>query len=257
MTFEQAIDLIEVQKILYVKVVDFNKNRILALEAATPGELQEQLRQYKDAIMHYGKVTFICADEKSHRANWRDALQWQVTFIGTVPTQNNLGIGAMHTMPGMMTPEVYMLKTQLIELQQRVEWEKKFDELKRSLEGKGNNKKGQFDDIQKLIPLLPLFMQIDPAKMEQITALGALSGVMNNPTPPVQQTAGMGSLKDNPQLETTPEEEKMLDDIEQGLVDLTGKVELTSIKNFIDTLNADPTLIKKLEALIATFSPQT
>lgn len=258
MNFEEAITLIEEQNILHVKVQDFNKNRILTIGESTPIEVQKKLESYKNALSAYGKVTFICATEKIYNSSWRDAAHWSVTFSGMNMQQQQplQGINTGLIPNGYVSQTEATLRAEFEALKMRMDYDKKVLEL----ESKIGKKVDTPDQFLKYLPMLGFFMDIDPKKLEAVTSLGNLVSAMNGTAqaPPVQQQQGqgmngMGSLKDNPEIVSTPEEEAILDDIEEQIVGLSGKVQLTSIRDFMKVLNEKPELITTLEALMENF----
>lgn len=246
MTFEQAITAIEDQEILHLRVEDFNKKRILSLAAETPPQLSLKLKEYKESLSGYGKVTFVCATEKCYNSSWRDALHWQVTFSGVSVQQNLLPNNTPHIPQGYVSATEALLQSKLAELTLKAEFEKRFAEL----EKKANAKPSAADEIFKFMPLAGLFFDIDQTKMQQMLGLAQLSTAMNNPSANVNGMAGLGEkVQQSATVEATEAENETLDKIENQLVELTSKVSMDDILFLISKLNEKPELVATLKAL--------
>jgi hypothetical protein len=247
MKFEQALKLIEEQNILFVKVEDFNKKRLVNLEASTAPQLVVKLTQYRDSLSGYGKVIFICADEKIKNSSWRDAYNWQVTVSDIAPQIN---LNASHSgivPPGYVSALEASLQAQLGEMKVKAELNQRMADL----EAKLSKPASSADEIFKFFPMLGLFMDIDEKKITQMMGLAQLSTAMNNPTP---VNTGVNGLQEKTvgatKVETTKEEEEMLDKIEDSIVSLTGKVPMEDILLLINKLNEKPELAKTLKAMM-------
>lgn len=249
MKFEQALKLIEEQDILFVKIEDFNKKRLLALDAKTAPQLVIKLNQYKDSLASYGKVIFICADEKIKNSSWRDALHWQVSVSDIAP-QSNLplpGVGVVP--PGFVSATEATLQAQLAGLKMQMDFQKQMADLEKRVTKPASSA----DEIFKFMPMLGLFMDIDQKKIDQMMGLASLSSAMNNGT--TQSNAGISGLKEKKQeatatVETTPEEEAVLDKIDDEIIELTGKIPMEDILAFIKKLNEKPELAKTLKTFL-------
>lgn len=250
MKFEQALKLIEEQDILFVKIEDFNKKRLLALDAKTAPQLVIKLNQYKDSLASYGKVIFICADEKIKNSSWRDALHWQVSVSDIAP-QSNLplpGVGVVP--PGFVSATEATLQAQLAGLKMQMDFQKQMADLEKRVTKPASSA----DEIFKFMPMLGLFMDIDEKKMTQMMGLAHLSSAMNG-SPTTTNANGIAGLKEKKSettttVEATPEEEAMLDKIDDEIIELTGKIPMEDVLAFIKKLNEKPELAKTLKTFL-------
>lgn len=244
MTYEHILKLITEHQIIAVKIDDYKGKLILRFDEQTPAQLIHKLQMYEDTLTGYGRIVIQAADEASTKKLWRDSFTWEVEFWSMGGRNNNNAPPVQH---GMISATEADLKLQLMKMQQEHAFEKKFAELEAKLSKKGNDD----SDLMKYVPLLGLIMKIPEDKLAQMNTLGKVFGGDKN----TQSTGvnGMGSLKENPELKATPEEEKIYDEIEDEIVSLSGKVELTTIRDFMRKLNEDPALIDKLKILVETF----
>lgn len=249
MNFEQACTLIEEQNILHLKVEDFNKKRLLALDADTSPQLVAKLVQYKDSLSGYGKVIFICADERCHRASWRDALNWQVTVSNVQPMNATQQIATPGIPSGYISASEAMLQAKLAELNLKLEFEKRLNEF----EKKHQTNPSTADQILKYMPMLGLVMDIDEKKLTQMMGLASLQNTMQGSN----QQSGISGLSDKVQenkqgatVETSEAENEKLDHIENSLAELATKVSIDDIALLVDTLNKKPELVKTLKTFI-------
>ena len=252
MKFEQALKLIEEQNILFVKVEDFNKKRLVNLDATTAPQLILKLQQYRDSLSGYGKVIFICADEKIKNSSWRDAYNWQVTVSDIAPQTNLPLTGHGLVPPGYVSSLEATLTAELAALKLQTTFQKQMHDL----EAKFTKPASAADDVFKFMPLLGLFMDIDEKKMTQMMGLAHLSSAMNGTPANTTQQTGINGLQEKKEaatgttVETTKEEEEMLDKIENSIVELTGKVPMADILAFIEKLNQKPELAATLKAML-------
>ena len=249
MKFEQALKLIEEQDILFVKIEDFNKKRLLALDAKTAPQLVIKLNQYKDSLASYGKVIFICADEKIKNSSWRDALHWQVSVSDIAP-QSNLPLPGQGVVPpGYISANEATLQAQIAGLTMQMNFQKQMADLEKRVTKPASSA----DEIFKFMPMLGLFMDIDQKKIEQMMGLASLSGAMNGNNT-TQSNAGIAGLnekkKESATVETTPEEEAVLDKIDDEIIELTGKIPMEDVLVFIKKLNEKPELAKTLKTFL-------
>lgn len=248
MTYEHILKLIEEHKIIAVKIDDYKGKLILRFDEQTPAQLIHKLTMYQDTLTGYGRVVIQAADENSTKKLWRDSFTWEVEFWSM--GNNNKSQAPTHFIqPGMISAAEAELKLELAQLKQEHAFEKRMNELESKM-----SKKGDDGDLMKYLPLMGLLFKIPEDKLAQMGTLSqvsaALSGKQNTQGTGVN---GIGSLKENPELKATPEEEKVYDEIEDEIVNLSGKVELTSIRDFMRSLNSDPALIDKLKILVETF----
>lgn len=247
MKFEQALKLIEEQDILFVKVEDFNKKRLLALDAKTAPQLVIKLNQYRDTLASYGKVIFVCADEKIKNSSWRDALHWQVS-VSDIQPQLNLPDSGNKVPSGYVSASEAALQAKLAEMNLKFELSKQMAELEKRVTKPASSA----DEIFKFMPMLGLFMDIDEKKMTQMMGLAQLSSAMNGSG--TAASTGISGLKEKTQeaatVETTPEEEAVLDKIDDEIISLTGKIPMEDVLAFIKKLNEKPELAKTLKTFL-------
>lgn len=251
MNFEQACKLIEEQEITHLKIEDFNKKRLLSLSDETAPQLIVKLQAFQDALSGYGKVIFICADDKCYRSSWRDALHWQVTISNINPIASpGANLTPNNAIPhGYVSASEAMLQAKIAELTLQMNFEKRFAEL----EKKNGVKPSTADELLKYMPMLGLVMDIDEKKLTQMMGLASLQNTMQSGNGTQQNgIAGLGDKIQETKLtvETTEAENQTLDKIENSLVELTTKVPMDDILLLIDTLNKKPQLVNTLKTFI-------
>lgn len=248
MKFEQALKLIEEQDILFVKVEDFNKKRLLSLDAKTAPQLVIKLNQYRDTLASYGKVIFVCADEKIKNSSWRDALHWQVS-VSDIQPQLNLPVHSGGAPAGYVSATEAALQAKLAELNLEMKLNKQMAELEKRV----SKPASMADDAMKFMPMLGLLMDIDEKKMTQMMGLAHLSNAMNGTgTNANTGIAGLADKKNETSatVETTPEEEAVLDKIDDEIISLTGKIPMEDVLAFIKKLNEKPELAATLKTFL-------
>lgn len=247
MKFEQALKLIEEQDILFVKVEDFNKKRLLSLDAKTAPQLVIKLNQYRDTLASYGKVIFVCADEKIKNSSWRDALHWQVS-VSDIQPQLNLPITS-GAPAGYVSSSEADLRAKLAELNLEMRLNKQMAELEKRVIKPAS----AADDAMKFMPILGLFMDIDEKKITQMMGLASLSNAMNG-TGTNTTTPGIAGLpkpkQDGATVEATPEEQAVLDKIDDELEGLLEKIPSADFLALVKKLNEKPELANTLKTFL-------
>lgn len=248
MNFDEALKIIDDKDYTHVRVIDTGNRRVMDVEKDSGVKTAEELRQYQSHLQSFGRVTFIVANADIVKQKWQNAYHWPVTFAGMASSSVNNSPMVTTSIPGMISANEALLQAQIAELKLKAEWERKLDELKKELEPKKGH---QIDQFLKFLPLLPLVIDLKPEKVEQLNSLGALYAAMNGnaPQPQMQGMAGIQELK----VQSTPEEEKLIDEIDDGIVALSEKVKLESIRDFIQALNAKPELLQTLTQLAQNF----
>lgn len=251
MTFDQACNLIQEQDIKYLKIEDFNKRRLLSLSDETAPQLVQKLQAFKDSLSGYGKVIFICADEKCKNSSWRDALHWQVTISSVTPiVQPGANMQIPGAIPaGYISASEALMQAKIAELTLQMNFEKRFAEM----EKKHGVKPSTADEILKYMPMLGLVMDIDEKKLTQMMGLASLQSTMQGGSNSQQNgIAGLGDKIQETKLtvETTEAENQTLDKIENNLAELATKVSMDDILLLIETLNKKPQLVNTLKTFI-------
>lgn len=231
MTFDQAITLIREGKHLALKIEDADNRRILDLKGTSAEDLISKLEMYRDLLSSYGRIKILAATEAIERQNWKGAYSWIVTF-STTP-QTAAGIGAH---PAGFPPSHYvsaneaMLMAKLEGLQRQVEFDKRFAELTKKLEG-GNT-------IDKFLPFLPLLVDMPADKINNMMAMAQMQGLQNGTIQPPTGVAGMAGLQEKKsEVQTTVQEKNMIDGINDEMGKLSEKVDLSVILETIKKLN--------------------
>lgn len=239
MTFEDAIKLIQDAKITHLKVLDTDGKKLMELNADSADSVIAQLEGYKNIMASNGRVKFVAANDSIYNQKWRDAYTWTIVFSTTTPTVISApsGIGGIPT--GYVSQNEASLMAKLEALTMQINFDKKFSELEKKLDlNKG-------DDFEKYLPFAGLLMDIDPKKLETMTALAGMQAAMNGKNQ--QGLAGLQEKKDL--VQTTVEEKEQIMVINNELEKLSEKVAVSKIAEFIKALNDKPQFLDTLIAM--------
>lgn len=245
MKFNEALELIKDGKYTNITVTDTDGKRLIDVEGLTPETLINKLEQFKNQLQSYGRVKFRVATEQIKKANWKDAYHWDVNFMGDYSGNNTLNeIKPFNPGIGFISQNEASLMSQLEGLKKEIEYNKKFDEINKKLEDKDNNSIKQF---MPLVPLLGLFMEIKPEKMQQMASMAQIAGHMSQPT----GIAGLIPTDNNTIVKGTKEEVELINSINNNLEILSEKVPIEKIEEFIRTLNEKPEFLTMLLQMAA------
>jgi len=243
MIFKDAIQLIQDGNYTNIKVTDTNGKRVLDVEGETSQSLIEKLQAYKQQLCSFGRVNFMVATDAIKKANWKDAYVWPVTFGGEMQSNSP---ALFSPGQGFVSEREAMLMGELSGLRKEVEWNKRFDEINKKLDEKNSD---EFSKFLPLLPMLGLFVDIKPEKMQAMAALSQMAGAMT-------QKPGMAGLiptDSKTVVKGTDEEVKCIKSINDNLEKLSEKVPVDKIDEFIKTLNEKPEFLTMLMQMASNY----
>lgn len=237
MTFDNALKLMADQSITHVRVMDTNNKRVLDIDGGSVEDAVQKITEHKAILSTYGRVNFLCATDSIRKQNWKDAYSWAVTFTGSneQAPKHDPGIGRIPS--GFVSQNEAMLMAQLQALTIQMDYTKKMSEL----EAKFTLAQPKNEGFEKYIPMMGMFMDIDQTKMQNMMMLMQMQTAMNG-----KQPAGISGLftPENTaapaQLQTTDDEKKLLEDINNNMEALSEKVSLDKINQLLKLLADKP-----------------
>jgi hypothetical protein len=250
-TFEQAIDLIQEFNTPYIKVNDAQGKRLFEIQDSdNVGNTVAKLESYKSMLATYGRVHFRAATEVIKKQSYKDAYEWVVIFSGPIATNNNQS--QINNMPAMgyISLDHAHLMAEVKGMKDSFELQKQMFELKNQI-ANSNKPEG----IEKYLPMLGMFMDVDPAKMQNMMMFANLQNSMNGNVIP--SIAGNFKREENKiELQGTEAEKNVMQSITDQMDKLSDKVQLESIDKFLKALNANPGFITMLTEMADKFQPQ-
>lgn len=253
MKFEEVIKIMTDLNVMHIKVLDTNGKRVIDFtdEQSTENTVN-RLKEYLPILSGYGRVTFIGGTENIKKANYKDAYNWVVTFNGSndVSTQNN----ANHQNNNNYTPKGFVsaneanLMAQLQVLTMQMSFQKQIADL----EKKFSLPTAEPDMIDKYLPMLGMFVDIDDKKIANVMKLAQMQGMAKGtPQLPAQtQSTGMagtftGTTKDGTKVEITEQEKVQIDTFNKEIDLLSEKASLEKLTELVKALNSNPAFIEQ------------
>jgi hypothetical protein len=236
MNFDDSIKLIGDQKLNHLKVLDPEGKKVFDLHGSTPDDLISQLQSYENILRTYGRLKFLAATEGIYKQNWKDALTWNIVF-GNTPVSPSPAPLAGAVPAGYISASEAALMAQVKELTLQSAYDKRFAELEKKIEEKDNS------GFEKYMPMAGLFLDLDEKKIQNMMALAGLQSAIN----------GKGALAGPPQVQTTVEEAELIQNIQKEMEQLSQKVEVKTIYEFLKVLNEKPEFMKTLTQMAQTF----
>lgn len=246
MIFEDTYKLIEEQNIIAVKIIDTSGRRIYDIVEDSPTKVIEKLKDYRHILSTYGKVIFKAATESIHKQNWKDCYQWSVVFTGSgndAPAINSINMGVPN---GYISGDHAILMAELNAIKAKFDLEKQILELKNQM-AMSNQPQG----IDKYLPMMGMFMDVDESKMKNMMMLANMQSMMSGKAP--AQLAGMERTGNKVELKGTEEEQKLMQSITDEMDKLSDKTQLNNIDMLLKTLNNNPHLIDTLIQMATKF----
>lgn len=244
MSFDEVCKMIVDFNVPYIKVNDINGKRVFQIDDCdTPQATCEKLKQYQAILATCGKITIIGATEGIKKQSWKDAYNWIVTFgvPSSTTAQTNMPL-INPMMNGYVSMDHANLIGKLAGLEQSFELQKQILELKNQIV-MGAQPQG----FEKYLPMLGMFMDVSPEKMQNMMMFANMQSLMNGKAP--AQLAGFEQKKGEPnkvELKGTPEEVALMQSITVEMDKLSDKTSLANIDFLLKTLNENPAQIEIL-----------
>lgn len=243
MNLQDAITLIGDRKVLHLKVVDTDGKRVMDLDGSNSDDLIAQLQQYENILKSYGRLKFVAGTEAILKQNWKDAYCWNIVFSGATP-QSPTPIPLLGAVPpGYISAREAELLAQVKELGLKAEYDKRFADLEKNLEKKLEDRSD--DGFMKYMPMAGLFMDLDEKKVSNMMALAGLQNAMSGKP----GLAGPPA----PTTHTTVEEAELIQNINKEMEQLSTKVDVKNIYEFLKVLNEKPEFLTSLTQMAANF----
>lgn len=241
MTFEDAIKLIRDGKFTHLKIVDTDNKKLMDLHSDNSEDLISQLESYKSILQANGRLKFLAATDTIFKQNWKDCFTWNIVFTNSAPATNTAqnSIGGIPS--GYVSANEANLLAELKALQMQRDFDNKLAEINKKLDEK------ESAGFEKYLPMLGLFADIKPEKLNTMMALSGMQAAMNGNN--VQGLAGLQEKK--AEVQTTVEEKELINSINQEMGKLSEKIELSKINEFVKTLNNKPEFFNVLMSMAA------
>lgn len=231
--FNEAITFIREQKLTCIKILGLDGKRIAQYTDAdcTTEGLCAYLSSKKSMLAPYELVQFVVTDHEGKAGNWTKAFTWQVR-TNTNSNSDHVEDGNNVIKTGNISMREAGLMAELAALKLEIQYNKRFDELNAKLEGQGD----MFGGFDKLIPLLPIFVN-DTAKIEKIIQL---AGVMNNKQPAFTGMAGTTEMSSQKTQDELNAQYKVIQDNINELVKVCG---IDKVDKLIQMVKNKPELV--------------
>lgn len=245
MKFEDVIIIMRDLNVMHVKVIDTQNKRVIDfMEETSVDNTIAKLQGYMGLLSSYGRLTFIGATDAIKKQNWRDAYTWIVTFNGTSAEapKVNQGVGSFQPMPGYISQNEAALMAQLSALQLQLNFQKQIADLERKLTVPAQEGENM---LEKHLPMLGMFMDIDETKMANMMKMAQIQGMMKGSQMPSQTQGIAGPFTGVNQgtqtkIEVTEQEKAQVAEFNKEIDLLSEKASLEKLITLVKGLNANP-----------------
>lgn len=247
MNFTEAIKLIEEENYPHVRIYDINGKPIFDVSENSGTAAAAKLKDKESILASFGRVNFQLATDKIKLQNWKSAYTWPIIFTATAaaaelkPANQMQGLG---NNPNYVSKHEADLMSKISGLEMQRDYDKKLAELEKRID---SSKKEE--GLEKYLPMLGLFMDIDESKILKSLQLSQLMGAVNGQT----VSTGIAGQNNKTSVLTTEAEAKMHEAIENNINELATKVEMANILLFLETLNKKPELLDTLIKMAAAY----
>lgn len=241
-------NLLERSKTPYVKVEDYNGNKIVAFEENTlVSRTIQELQECEDMLKAYGKLQIVAGDETCKKANYKGAFKWIVFFEKEPKNNNQWGYPAQQQQQqqnwGMSGVPNGFVHNDV--LQARLDMEKlKYEMELLKLEKKKDS------GLTEYLPLAPYLLSAMGKSPADISSMMMMSNMASNPTNGTINGAPTNTLSFQ-DVSTMSNEEKN-SKIDELMTSLSSKPGVTAdhMIMLLNKLNEKPELVAKAVGML-------